>query len=180
MARLLDRYKNEIIGTLVEEFLIGNPMALPKIEKVVVSMGVGRAAQERKRLEDAVRDITVITGQKPKTARAKKSVSNFNLREGAEIGCLVTLRGERMYEFLDRFINIAMPRIRDFRGVGTKFDKAGNYSVGVADLSIFPEVNLDSLEFQQGLNVTMVIGNSSPPKSRRLLELMGVPFRRQA
>lgn len=180
MARLLDRYKNEIVAVLVEEFSIDNPMALPKIEKVVVSMGVGRATQERKRLEDAVRDITVITGQKPKTTRAKKSVSNFNLRQGAEVGCLVTLRGARMYEFLDRFMNIAMPRIRDFRGVGTKFDKAGNYSVGVADVSIFPEVNLDSLEFQQGLNVTMVIGNSSPQKSRRLLELMGMPFRRQA
>ncbi len=180
MARLLDRYKNEIVAVLVEEFSIDNPMALPKIEKVVVSMGVGRATQERKRLEDAVRDITVITGQKPKTTRAKKSVSNFNLRQGAEVGCLVTLRGARMYEFLDRFMNIAMPRIRDFRGVGTKFDKAGNYSVGVADVSIFPEVNLDSLEFQQGLNVTMVIGNSSPEKSRRLLELMGMPFRRQA
>ena len=137
---------------------------MPRIEKVVVSMGVGRATQEKKRLEDAVRDLGIITGQKPKVTRAKKSVSNFKLREGQEIGAMVTLRGARMYEFLDRLMNVALPRVRDFRGVGVGFDKAGNYSVGVADLSIFPEVNLDSIEFQQGLNVTLVISNGDARK----------------
>lgn len=180
MPRLLEKYDGEIAPGLMKEFDISNAMAVPKIEKVVVSMGVGLASVERKRLEHAIRDITIITGQKPRVCRAKKSVSNFKLRQGMEIGCMVTLRGTRMYEFLDRLLNVAMPRVRDFRGLGTKFDAAGNYSVGVRDLSIFPEVDLDSLEFQQGLNVTIVMGNSDPAKSRRLLEMMGVPFRRQS
>lgn len=180
MAKLLEKYRQSIAGVMAEEFSIPNRLALPKVEKVVVSMGVGRATQERKRLEDAMRDLALVTGQKPKAARAKKSVSNFKLRMGMEIGCLVTLRGERMYEFLDRLLNVAMPRVRDFRGVGTRFDPAGNYSVGIRDLAIFPEVDLDALEFQQGLNVTIVVANGSPEKSRRMLELMGMPFRRQA
>ena len=141
-------------------------------------MGVGRATQEKKRLEDAVRDLGIITGQKPKLTRATKSVSNFKLREGQEIGAMVTLRGPRMYEFLDRFMNVALPRVRDFRGVGTGFDHAGNYSVGIADLSIFPEVNIDSIEFQQGLNVTLVMSNGNAKKSQQMLELFGMPFRR--
>ncbi len=162
----------------MREFSIENRLAVPRIEKVVVSMGVGRATQERKRLEDAMRDLSLVTGQKPCITRAKKSVSNFKLRKGMEVGCKVTLRGTRMYEFLDRLVNVAMPRIRDFRGVGTEFDAKGNYNVGVRDLGIFPEVDLDSLQFQQGLNVTMVIAKSSPERSRRLLELIGLPFRR--
>jgi len=178
MARLEDRYKKEIMPALMEEFSLTNRMSVPKIQKIVVSMGVGRATQERKRLEDAVRDMAIITGQKPMVTRAKKSVSNFKLREGQEVGCMVTLRGARMYEFLDRLMNVGMPRIRDFRGVGTRFDKAGNYSVGITDLSIFPEVSLDSIEFHQGLNVTLVISNGDAPKSQRMLELFGMPFRR--
>jgi large subunit ribosomal protein L5 len=179
MPRLLDKYAEEIAPALMDEFSIKNRMAVPKIEKVVVSMGVGLAAQEKKRLEDAVRDMTIVTGQKPSITKAKKSVSNFKLRQGMEVGCMVTLRGARMYEFLDRLVNIAMPRIRDFRGVGTNCDKVGNYNVGIKDLSIFPELNLDSLEFQQGLNVTIVVGNSNPAMTRRMLEMMGMPFRRQ-
>jgi large subunit ribosomal protein L5 len=178
MARLQQRYKEEICPALMQEFSISNRMAVPRIEKVVVSMGVGRATQERKCLEDAMRDLSLVTGQKPCITRAKKSVSNFKLRKGMEIGCKVTLRGARMYEFLDRLVNVAMPRIRDFRGVGTDFDTKGNYNVGVRDLGIFPEVDLDSLQFQQGLNVTMVIAKSDPQRSRRLLELIGLPFRR--
>jgi len=178
MARLHERYVNELAPALMKEFSISNRLAVPKIDKVVVSMGVGRATQERKRLEDAVRDLALITGQKPLLTRARKSVSNFKLREGMEIGCKVTLRGARMYEFLDRLMNVAMPRIRDFRGVARTFDPAGNFSLGVADGSIFPEVNIDNVEFQQGLNVALVISNSDAKKSERLLELFGMPFRR--
>ena len=178
MARLLERYREEVAPALMKEFAVDNKLALPMLEKVVVSMGAGRATEEKKRLEDAVRDLGLITGQKPKLCRAKKSVSNFKLRRGMEIGCMVTLRGARMYEFLDRLMNVAMPRVRDFRGVTTKFDKAGNYSVGIGDLSIFPEVNLDDLEFGQGLNVTLVISNGDAQRSRRMLELFGMPFRR--
>jgi large subunit ribosomal protein L5 len=178
MARLQDRYKEEIAPALMGEFSISNALAVPRIEKVVVSMGVGRAAQEKKQLEDALRDLTLVTGQKPVVTRARKSVSNFKLRKGMEVGCKVTLRGARMYEFLDRLLNVALPRVRDFRGVGTAFDAKGCYNVGVRDLAIFPEVDLDDLQFQQGLNVTMVVANSDPEKSRRLFELMGMPFRR--
>lgn len=178
MARLEEQYKSEMVQTLMKEFSVTNRLAAPRIDKIVVSMGVGRATEEKKRLEDAVRDMTLVTGQKPKVTKAKKSVSNFKLRQGSDVGCMVTLRGSRMFEFLDRLMNVAMPRIRDFRGLGTKFDKAGNYSLGIADLSIFPEVDLDSLEYGQGLNVTLVISNGSAEKSRRMLELFGMPFRR--
>jgi large subunit ribosomal protein L5 len=178
MARLLDKYKNEMIPELMKEFGLTNHLAVPKIDKVSVSMGIGRATLERKRLEDAARDMATITGQKALLTRARKSVSNFKLRQGMEIGCKVTLRGQRMYEFLDRLMNVAMPRIRDFRGVARKFDPVGNFSMGVSDISIFPEVNLDTLEFQQGLNVTLVISNSDARKSERMLEMYGMPFRR--
>jgi len=163
----------------MEEFSIENPHAVPRIEKVVVSMGIGRATETRKRLEDGLRDLALVTGQKPVMTRAKKSISNFNLRQGQPIGCKATLRRLRMYEFLDRLINVAMPRIRDFRGVPDNFDAAGNYNVGVSDISIFPEINLDDLEFQQGLNVAVTIANSDPEKSRLMLRLMGMPFRRE-
>jgi len=178
MARLQDKYKGEMVGVLMSEFALTNKLAVPRLAKVVVSMGVGRAAEERKRLEDAVRDMTLITGQKPRVTRAKKSVSNFKLRQGMEVGCMVTLRGARMFEFLDRLMNVAMPRIRDFRGVVKNFDAAGNFSLGVPDISIFPEVNLDALEFPQGLNVTLVIADSDAKKSEKMLELFGMPFRR--
>ncbi len=180
MARLEERYREEIMPALMEEFSITNRMAAPVIRKVVVSMGVGRATEERKRLEDAQRDIAIVTGQKSMLTRAKKSVSNFKLRQGMEIGCKVTLRDARMYEFLDRLMNVAMPRIRDFRGVAGNFDNAGNFNIGVRDISIFPEIDLDSLQFQQGLNVTLVTKNSDPEKSRRMLALMGMPFRRES
>lgn len=180
MARLQEKYSQEIVPVLMEEFSVSNVMAVPRIDKVVVSMGVGRAVEERKRLEDAQRDMSLVTGQKPMVTKARQSVSNFKLREGAEIGCKVTLRGARMYEFLDRLMNMAMPRVRDFRGVGTAFDGAGNYSLGVHDISIFPEVDIDKLQFQQGLNVTLVIENSDSEKSRRMLTLLGMPFRRES
>ncbi len=178
MARLLERYRKEVAPVLMQEFGLKNGLAAPKLGKVVVSMGVGRATQERKRIEDAARDMGLITGQKAMITKAKKSVSNFKLRQGMDVGCMVTLRGARMYEFLDRLMNVAMPRIRDFRGVARNFDPAGNFSLGIADISIFPEVNLDTLEFPQGLNVTLVIGNSDAKKSEKMLEMMGMPFRR--
>ena len=147
--------------------------------KVVVSMGLGKALAEKKRLEAAMNDLALITGQKPAVCRAKKSVSNFKVRQGYEIGCRVTLRGRRMYEFVDRLINLAVPRMRDFRGLSaTSFDGRGNYSMGVSDQTIFPEIDIDKVEFQQGMNVTFVTTARDDEHCRRLLTKLGMPFRR--
>lgn len=178
MTRLIKQYYSEIVPALKEELCIKNIMALPKLEKIVVNMGVGKALENKRRLECATRDLGLIVGQKPVITKAKNSVAGFKLREGQEIGCKVTLRKDRMYEFLDRLVNIAIPRIRDFRGLNPKsFDKGANYTLGIADISIFPEINLDAIEFYQGMDVTMVIRNGSPKASLELLKKFGMPFK---
>jgi len=157
-----------------------NVLSLPRLEKIVVSMGLGKSRDEAKRVEAAVEDLSLITGQKPIVTKAKKSVSAFRLREGMPIGCKATLRGARMYEFLDRLINLAIPRFRDFRGLDPNaFDGRGNYNMGVNEQLVFPEVRVDKVQFQQGMNITIVIKNSrSDEESRWLLEAFGFPFRR--
>ncbi len=177
MARLAEKYKNEIVPQLKEEFGRSNAHSLPKLTKIVLNMGVGGAIQDRKRLEEAVLHLSVISGQKPEITRAKKSVAGFKLREGMEIGCRVTLRGKRMYEFLDRLITLALPRVRDFRGVKVKaFDGNGNYSLGLAEQMVFPEVDADNAKYTQGLNITFVTDSNSDEEVKVLLEKFGMPF----
>jgi large subunit ribosomal protein L5 len=178
MARLKDKYSDEVIPALKERFGIENRMALPRLEKITVNMGVGKATENRKFLEDASRDLGIITGQKPKINAARRSVSGFRLREGNAIGCMVTLRGRRMYEFLDRLISIVIPRIRDFRGLSPRsFDGRGNYSMGLSEQIVFPEIDLDSVEHTQGMNVTITIKNGTDEMSFELLKGLGMPFR---
>ena len=179
MVRLLERYRKEVVPHLQEKLGRQNVLSLPRPEKIVVSMGLGKSRDEAKRVEAAVEDLSLITGQKPIVTKAKKSVSAFRLREGMPIGCKATLRGARMYEFLDRLINLAIPRFRDFRGLDPNaFDGRGNYNMGVNEQLVFPEVRVDKVQFQQGMNITIVIKNSrSDEESRWLLEAFGFPFR---
>lgn len=178
MARLLEKYRNELVPVLREEFGHTNLLAVPRLQKIVISMGLGLNLAEKKRLPAAMADLGRITGQKPVVCPAKKSVSNFKLRRGYEVGCKVTLRGKRMYEFVDRLISVAVPRMRDFRGLSaTGFDGRGNYSMGIQEQSIFPEIDLDKMEFRQGMNVTMVTSARNDVQARRLLALLGMPFR---
>jgi len=178
MARLRDLYKSKVVSELKTEFGYENPMAVPKMEKIIVSMGVGKAVQDKKFLEHAKKDLTMIAGQMPVICKAKKSVSNFKVREGNETGLKVTLRGVRMYEFIDRLINLAIPRVRDFRGLSPKsFDGRGNYSMGVSEQSIFPEINSAEIEFQQGMNITFVTTANSDDEARKMLQLFGMPFK---
>ncbi len=178
MARLKDLYQSKIVSELTQEFKYKNPMAVPQIQKVVVSMGVGKAVQEKKFLELAKKDLTMITGQVPIVCKAKKSVSNFKVREGMETGLKVTIRGVRMYEFMDRLISLAIPRIRDFRGLNQNgFDGRGNYSMGIAEQSVFPEINTAKMEFQQGMNITFVTTAKTDNEAKKLLQLFGMPFR---
>jgi len=181
MARLLERYRKEIVPVLQEKVGRKNVLSLPRLEKVVVSMGLGKSRDEAKRVEAAAEDLALITGQKPVLTKAKKSVSAFRLREGMTIGAKVTLRGKRMYEFLDRFVGLALPRIRDFRGVDPDgFDGRGNFNMGINEQTVFPEMRADKIQFQQGMNITIVIKNSrSDEESRWLLEAFGFPFRRE-
>jgi large subunit ribosomal protein L5 len=180
MARMLDRYRTEIVPMLQAKLGRQNVLSLPRLEKIVISAGLGKSHDEPKRIEAAVEDLSVITGQKPVLTKAKKSVSAFRLREGVTIGAKVTLRGSRMYEFLDRLINLAMPRFRDFRGLDPNgFDGRGNYNMGVPEQLVFPEVRVDKVQFQQGMNITFVIQSSrSDEESRFLLTGFGFPFRR--
>jgi len=180
MARMQERYRNEVVPALQAKLGRQNVMSLPRLEKIVVSMGLGKSRDEPKRVEAAVEDLATITGQRPLITKAKKSVSAFRLREGVNIGCKATLRGRRMYEFLDRLINVALPRIRDFRGLNPKgFDGRGNYNFGVSEQLVFPEVNVEKVEFQQGMNITICItGSKNDRESYRLLELFGMPFRK--
>ena len=181
MARLKDLYKSKVGPELTEEFGYKNPMAVPRIEKVVVSMGVGRATQDKKFLELAKKDLMMITGQMPMACKAKKSVSNFKVREGMETGLKVTVRGTRMYEFMDRLISLAIPRVRDFRGLSpASFDGEGNYSMGLAEQSVFPEINVAKVEFQQGMNISFVTTAKIDAEARRMLSLFGMPFRESA
>ena len=178
MARLKDLYKSRIIPEMTKEFDYKNAMAVPRMEKVVVSMGVGKATQEKKFLESAKNDLMIITGQMPLICKAKKSVSNFKLREGNEIGLKVTLRGVRMYEFMDRLINLAVPRIRDFRGLNpNSFDGRGNYSIGLAEQTVFPEIDPGKVEAQHGMNITFVTTAKTNEEARKMLSLFGMPFR---
>ena len=178
MARLLERYRNEIRPRLQEEFGFKNPLAVPRIQKVTVNMGIGKARENQKLLEESMRDLATITGQKPVVTRARKSIAQFHLREGYPVGCCVTLRGRRMYEFLDRLIAVAVPRIRDFRGLREDLDGHGNYSMGLNDQVVFPEVDPDKVEHVQGMNITITISGGRDDVSKRLLEELGMPFRR--
>jgi large subunit ribosomal protein L5 len=177
-SRLHEMYKETVVPALKERFGIENLMAVPRIEKVIVNMGVGKATENRKFLDDAARDLGIITGQKAKITVARRSVSGFKLREGNAIGCMVTLRGQRMYEFLDRLISIVIPRIRDFRGLSPRsFDGRGNYNMGLSEQIVFPEIDLDSVENTQGMNVTITIKNGTDETSFELLKNLGMPFR---
>jgi large subunit ribosomal protein L5 len=179
MVSLAERAVHEFYPKLGQELGLGNAHAIPRLQKVVVSMGVGKALQEKKRLAAAMDDLAMITGQKPMVCKARKSVSNFKLRKGYDIGCKVTLRGRRMYEFVERLIAVAIPRLRDFRGLSPSgFDGRGNYSMGLAEQSVFPEINLDKMEFSQGMNVTFVTTASNDDEGRQLLTMMGMPFQR--
>jgi len=181
MARLKDLYKSRIVPELTGEFNYKNPMAVPRMEKVVISMGVGRATQDKKFLESAKKDLMMITGQMPLVCKAKKSVSNFKVREGNETGLKVTVRGVRMYEFMDRLINLAIPRVRDFRGLNpNSFDGRGNYSMGLSEQSVFPEISPAQMEFQQGMNITLVTTASTDEEARKMLSLFGMPFKKSA
>jgi large subunit ribosomal protein L5 len=178
MARLLDRYQKEITPALEKKLGRKNRLSLPRLEKIVVNMGVGKALQEKNRMEQAAEQLAQITGQKALITKAKKAVSGFRLRENNPIGCKVTLRGRRMYEFLDRLISIALPRIRDFRGVNPKsFDGHGNYSLGLAEQLVFPEIDPDKVTFTQGMDVTFVTTTNSDDEARELLRAFGMPFR---
>ena len=176
-ARLKELYSTEVRKKLQDEFKIENPMAVPKIEKVVVNMGVGEAIQNAKLLDTAAEELATITGQKSVITRAKKSIASFKLREGQAIGTMVTLRGEKMYEFLDRLINIALPRVRDFRGVATRsFDGRGNYTLGVRDHLIFPEIDPGKVDKSKGMNITIVTTAKTDDQARFLLRELGMPF----
>lgn len=178
MARLLDQYNATIAPELTAKFGIKNKMAIPKLEKIVINMGVGRATQDKAILEAAVDSLAKISGQKPMVTKAKVSVAAFRLREGNEIGCKVTLRGQRMYEFLDRLVTIALPRIRDFRGVNpNSFDGHGNYTLGLAEQVVFPEIEADKLHHTQGMDITIVTTSTNDDQARELLRGFGMPFR---
>lgn len=178
-ARLKDRYLSDVAPKLREQFGYANVMEIPKLEKVVINMGVGDGPSDPRLLDSAVTELTAITGQRPSVRTARKSIAGFKLRQGTKIGCMVTLRGDRMYEFLDRLFNVAVPRIRDFRGISPKsFDKQGNFTLGLKEQTIFPEVNQDAVAKVRGMNITFVIKNSrSSDESRELLRQMGMPFR---
>ena len=178
MARLKDRYNEEIAPALKERFGIENPMRIPRIEKIVVNMGVGEAAQNSRALDGAMEDLTKITGQKAQLRRARKSIAGFKIREGMPVGARVTLRGERMWEFLDRLVSVALPRVRDFRGVGpNSFDGHGNYALGLREQLIFPEISYDAIDASRGLDVAVVTTTESDEEAREFLRLLGMPFR---
>ena len=178
MARLYERFTKEIAPALAAKFGRTNVLSLPKLTKIVLNMGVGKALQDKNRMEQAAENMTQIAGQKCQITKSRVAVSGFRLRENSEIGCRVTLRGKRMYEFLDRHVNVARPRIRDFRGVNPKsFDGNGNYSLGVSEQLIFPEIDADKVNFIQGMDITIVTSTRNDDESRELLKMFGMPFR---
>ena len=178
MERLKEKYQKEVAPALTEKFGYENVMQLPKVEKVIINMGVGEAVGNPKALDAAVTDLTAISGQKPQLTRAKKSLAAWKLREGMPIGCKVTLRGTRMYQFLDKFMNVALPRVRDFRGVSEKaFDGRGNYAVGLREQLIFPEIDYDKIDKIRGMNIVIVTSAHTDEEAKELLRLMGMPFR---
>ncbi|KNY27254.1 50S ribosomal protein L5 [Pseudobacteroides cellulosolvens] len=179
MTRLQEKYVKEVVPALQDKFKFKSAMQIPKIEKVVINMGVGDVKENPKAIDAAVNDLTAITGQKPFITKAKKSVAAFKLREGMNIGCKVTLRGQRMYEFVDKLFNVAMPRVRDFRGVSNNaFDGRGNYSLGVTDQLIFPEIEYDKIDKMRGMDITFVTTAKNDEEAKELLKLMGMPFSR--
>jgi len=180
MTRLQDKYKNEISAGLKGKFEYKNIHQIPRLDKIVVSMGVGKAVENKSAIDSAVKDMAKITGQKPVVRTAKGSISNFRLREGNPVGCMTTLRNERMYEFMDRLVSVVLPRIRDFRGVKDNFDGRGNFSLGLNEQTLFPEIQLDQVEFTQGMNITFVTSARTDEEGRALLDGFGVPFRRNS
>ncbi|MBE9546175.1 MAG: 50S ribosomal protein L5 [Proteobacteria bacterium] len=178
MARLKEHYKKEVIPALIKEFKYKSRMEVPKLEKIVVNMGLGEAIQNIKILDNAASELSLIVGQKPVITKAKKSIATYKLRKGMSIGCMVTLRGSRMYEFFDRFVNVAIPRIRDFRGIPPKsFDGRGNFAVGIKEQFIFPEVDYDKIDKVRGMNIAIVTSAKTDDEGRQFLRLMGMPFR---
>ena len=177
MSRLKDQYKNEIIDAMQKKFGYKNIMEVPKLDKIVVNMGVGEAKENAKALESAVRDLEIISGQKAVLTKAKNSIANFKIREGQNIGCKVTLRGDKMYEFLDRLVNLALPRVRDFRGVNPNaFDGRGNYALGIKEQLIFPEIEYDKVDKVRGMDVIFVTTAKTDEEARELLRLFNMPF----
>ena len=181
MARIEEKYKNEVLPALQSEFKISNKLAVPRLTKIVVSIGMGSKANVNKSaMELSTNELSLIAGQKPVVCNARKSVSNFKLRRGMPIGLKVTLRGKRMYEFFDRLVSVAIPRVRDFRGLNPKgFDGKGNYNMGLSEQTVFPEVPVDKVQFQQGMNITMCTNSSKDDHAFKLLEKLGMPFRGQ-
>jgi large subunit ribosomal protein L5 len=178
MSRLLEKYRNEVIPALKETLGYKNELALPRLDKIVISMGIGRAIENKNLISAAEKDLKRIAGQKPTTCQARKSVAAFKLRQGQNIGLKVTLRGKRAYEFLDRLISLVIPRLRDFRGLSPKsFDHAGNYNMGISEQVVFPEINLDEVEFVQGMNITLGVRARTKDDSYHLLKQLGFPFR---
>ncbi|MEW6487705.1 MAG: 50S ribosomal protein L5 [Thermodesulfobacteriota bacterium] len=178
MARLRDRYQKEIVPAMTKAFSYGNVMQVPRLEKIVVNVGAGEAKDNAKLMDQLVEDLARITGQRPVVTRAKKSIANFHLREGQPVGCKVTLRGARMYEFLDRMVNVALPRVRDFKGVSGKgFDGRGNYTLGIHEHVIFPEIDLEKVEKVKGMNVCITTTAETDEEGKQLLRLFGMPFR---
>ena len=177
MNRLMERYQNEVVKSLMEKFNYSSKMQAPKIEKIVLNIGVGDAVSNSKLLDEAVNELTLISGQKPVITRAKKSIAGFKLREGAPIGCKVTLRGERMYEFLDKLVNVSLPRVRDFRGVSNNsFDGRGNYTLGIKEQLIFPEINFDKVNKLRGMDIVFVTTAKTDEEGHELLAQLGMPF----
>ncbi len=174
---LLNRYREDVVPALMEEFSYQNIMEVPSIKKLVVNIGVGEAVDNPKSLDGAVEDLRIITGQQPMVTRARKSIANFKLREGRSIGAKVTLRGERMWALLDRLVNVALPRIRDFRGVPAKLDGRGNYTIGLREQLVFPEIDFDKIDQVRGMEITIVTTAQTDEEGRRLLKLLGMPFR---
>lgn len=179
MSALRDIYKNEVVPALMEKFKYDNVMQVPKLEKIIINMGIGEAKDDAKVLDNAVEEMTMIVGQKPVITRAKRSVANFKIRTGMPVGCKVTLRGEKMYDFLYKLVNIALPRIRDFRGVSAKsFDGRGNYALGLQNQTVFPEILLDKIDKVRGMDIIVVTTAGNDEESRELLALLGMPFRK--
>ena len=178
MVRLIEKYKDEIVPQLMEKFSFKNKMEVPKLEKIVINMGVGRAKENKKFLEDAMKHLATLSCQKPSMTRARKDIAGFKLRKGDPVGCKVTLRDRMAYEFMDRLISIVLPRIKDFRGLSAKsFDGRGCYTMGISELAVFPEIDIDDIEFVQGMDITFVVSVKSDEQSREMLRLFGMPFR---
>lgn len=178
MLRLKDKYRNEIIPAMMEKFNYKNVMQVPKVEKIVINMGLGEARENPKAIDSAIEDLSTITGQRPVVTKAKKSVAAFKLREGMNVGCKVTLRGDRMYSFLDKLVNIVLPRIRDFHGVSPdSFDGRGNYALGIKEQLIFPEINYDTIDKIRGMDIIIVTTAETDEEAKELLRLIGMPYR---